>query len=54
MLKQSKVQIGVDSNLLLKSYIETNVAPGTTMQISAEMMQAQNHYKFGIGLVLGG
>lgn len=53
MLKQSKLCMGVDSNLLLKSYLETSLNPGTQLQISAEMMQAANHYKFGFGIVMG-
>ena len=54
MLKQSKVTVGVDSNLLFKTMVETTVAPGTQLQLCAEMMQAKDHYRFGYGITLGG
>jgi hypothetical protein len=53
MLKQSKIHIGVDSNLLLKSYLETSLSPNTQLQLCAEMMQANNHYRFGFGILMG-
>jgi hypothetical protein len=49
-LKQSKLHMSLDSTMLLKSYLETQVGPGVTMQFCAEMRQAQDHYKFGYGL----
>jgi hypothetical protein len=52
MLKQSKLHMGIDSNLLLKSYLETNLNPTTQLQLCAEVMQAANHYKFGVGIVM--
>ena len=52
MLKQSKLHMGIDSNLLLKSYLETSLNPTTQLQLSAEVMQAANHFKFGIGIVM--
>ena len=52
-LKQSKLHMSVDSNLLLKSSLESTLAPGVTMQFAAEMMQAKEHYKFGYGIVMG-
>ena len=52
MLKQSKLHMGIDSNLLLKSYLETSISPSTQLQFGAEMMQASNHYRFGFGIVL--
>jgi hypothetical protein len=49
-LKQSKLQMSIDSNMLLKSYLETQVGAGVTMQFCAEMLQSKDHYKFGYGL----
>jgi len=54
ILKQSKVTLGVDSNLLFKTMLETTIAPGTQLQLCAEMMQAKDHYRFGYGITLGG
>lgn len=53
MLKQAKLHVGIDSNLLLKSYLESSLNAGTQMQLAAEMQQASNHYKFGFGIVMG-
>lgn len=52
-LKQSKLQMGVDSNLLIKSSMETALAPGVTLQFSAEMNQLKEHYRFGYGIAMG-
>ena len=52
MLKQSKIHMGIDSNLLLKSYLETSISPTTQLQFGAEMLQHANHYRFGFGIVL--
>lgn len=54
ILKQSKVNLSVDSNLFLKSMIETTLAPGTSLQFSAEMLHAKDHYRFGYGITMGG
>ena len=53
-LKQSKLHMGIDSNLLLKSYIETNATPTTQLQFSAEICQPKNYYRFGVGICLQG
>lgn len=52
-LKQSKIHVGVDSNLLIKSTVDSTVSPGVTLQFAAEMMQAKGHYKFGYGIMMG-
>ena len=52
-LKQSKIQMTIDSNMLIKSHLETTIAPGVTMQFCAEMCQGQNVYKFGYGIAMG-
>jgi len=52
MLKQSKLHMSVDSNLLLKSTLETNVAPGMMLQFCAEAAQLKNSYKYGFGIVM--
>jgi hypothetical protein len=53
MLKQSKLHFGVNSDLLLRSYLETSLSQSAQFQLSAEMMQASNHYRFGFGLLMG-
>jgi hypothetical protein len=52
-LKQSKIQMTIDSAMLLKSSLETTIAPGITMQICGEMRQDKDHYRFGYGIVMG-
>ena len=52
ILKQSKLHMGIDSNLLLKSYLETTTTPNTQLQFSAETNQLKNHYKFGFGICM--
>jgi hypothetical protein len=52
-MKQSKLHLSVDSNLLIKSSLETTISPGVSMQLCAEMQQAGGHYKFGTGITLG-
>ena len=49
-LKQSKLHMSMDSNMLLKSYLETQVGGGVTLQFCAEMKQSAEHFRFGYGL----
>jgi mitochondrial import receptor subunit TOM40 len=51
--KQSKLSMSIDSNLELKSTVETTVAPGVQMQFSAEMAHMKNQYRFGYGIIMG-
>ena len=53
MLKQSKLHMSVDSNLQLKSMVETAIAPGVQMQLCADMVQHKGAYKFGFGVLMG-
>lgn len=53
ILKQSKINLAIDSDLMIKSSMETAVAPGMTMQLAAELQHFSNHYRFGYGLVIG-
>ena len=52
MLKQSKLHMSVDSNLLLKSTVDTTVAPGMALQFCAELAHLKNAYKYGFGIVM--
>jgi hypothetical protein len=52
-LKQSKISFSVDSTLVIKSTVESNLSPGVQFQLSAEMAQAKEHYRFGYGLIMG-
>ncbi|KAJ1396818.1 eukaryotic porin-domain-containing protein [Ochromonadaceae sp. CCMP2298] len=54
MLKQSKIHMGIDSNLVLKSYLEAELSPKVTLQMCAEMQQATNHYRVGAEIRVGG
>ncbi len=54
ILKQSKLNFSVDSNLFLKSMLETTITPGTSLQFSAEILHAKDHYRFGYGITMGG
>jgi hypothetical protein len=53
MLKQSKLHMSIDSNMQIKSMVETAIAPGVQMQLCAEMQQQQAVYKFGFGVLMG-
>ena len=52
-LKQSKIQMTIDSTMLIKSHLETTIAPGVAMQLCAEMRQDKDIYKFGYGIAMG-
>mmetsp|Transcript_101821 Transcript_101821/g.199711 ORF Transcript_101821/g.199711 Transcript_101821/m.199711 type:complete len:331 (+) Transcript_101821:90-1082(+) len=52
-LKQAKLQLGLDSSLVVRSQLDTTLMPGTQMQLCAEMQQAANVYRFGFGIVMG-
>lgn len=52
ILKQSKLQMSVDSNLQIKSLVDTNIGPGMQLQFAAEVNQPANSYRFGYGLIL--
>jgi hypothetical protein len=54
LLKQSKLNFSVDSNFFIKSLLETTLSPGTSLQFSAEVMHAKDHYRFGYGITMGG
>ncbi len=54
ILKQSKINMGVDSDLSIKSSVETSIAPGVQLNITAEIPQLkQDASKFGIALLMG-
>lgn len=53
MLKQSSLNFGVDSNLLIKSMLNAEIQPGISMQMSGEVQHAAGHYRFGYGLTMG-
>lgn len=52
-LKQSKLHMSLDSNMLVRSSLETSLTPGMQMQFAAEVLQSKNHYRFGFGIVMG-
>lgn len=52
-LKQSKIGFTIDSSAMIKSTLESTLSPGVQFQLSAEMMQAKDHYRFGYGLIMG-
>ncbi len=52
-LKQSRIQMSVDSDLVIKSFLETQINPGLNMQLCSEMHHATESYKFGFGVNFG-
>ena len=53
MLKQSKLHMSIDSQLQLKSMVETTIAPGVQLQMCADVNQGKSFYKFGFGIRMG-
>lgn len=53
VLKQSTLNFGVDSNLLIKSMLNSEIQPGIALQMCGEVQQAGGHYRFGFGLTMG-
>ncbi len=53
ILKQSKLHMGIDSNLFVRSNLETALSAGVTLQFSAELNQLKDHYRFGYGIAMG-
>lgn len=49
-LKQSKLQMSIDTNLIIKSQLTTQIVPSVNLQLSAEMSQFKEHYRFGYGI----
>lgn len=50
IMKQSKLHMSIDSNLLVKSALESTVYPGLSINLAAEMAQSKDHYRFGYGV----
>jgi len=50
ILKQSKLNFSLDSDLVVRSAIETGIAPTMTLQFAAEMHPLKEQYRFGYGL----
>ena len=53
MYKQGRLQMSVDSNLTIKSALDTNVSPGMNLQLVAELSQLNQQAKFGTFLMMG-
>ena len=54
ILKQSKLTMGVDSDLVMRTTVESNIAQGVQLSISAEIPQLQqDQCKFGYALLMG-
>ena len=53
ILKQSRLSMSVDSNVALKSLLETTIAPGVQLQFGADVSQLQGQYRFGYGIMMG-
>mmetsp|Transcript_7928 Transcript_7928/g.7081 ORF Transcript_7928/g.7081 Transcript_7928/m.7081 type:complete len:318 (+) Transcript_7928:43-996(+) len=52
-LKQSKIHMSIDTDLLIKSTVETSLGSGVTLQLAAQSSTINNQYKFGFGIVMG-
>lgn len=53
ILKQSKLSMSIDSNLHIRSCVETALGPGMQLQFSGEFNQPAGVYRFGYGLYIG-
>jgi hypothetical protein len=49
-LKQSKVHFSIDSDLMIKSAVDINIGPGSQLQLSSEVQQVTDTYRFGFGV----
>lgn len=52
-LKQGKLHLSIDSNLTVKSSLETSLSPGVNLLGSAEVSTIADVYRFGYGLSMG-
>lgn len=53
MYKQGRLHMSVDSNLTIKSALDTNISPGMNLQLVAELSQLNQQAKFGTFLMMG-
>jgi hypothetical protein len=53
ILKQSKLNMSIDSNLQLKSVVEATILPGFQLQFCADVAQTKEIYRFGFGVLIG-
>ena len=51
--KQGKLHFSVDSNLTIKSSLDTNISPGFNLQMCAEAAELNTQFKLGSGLQIG-
>ena len=52
-LKQSKLQMSVDSSLNIKSVVDTSVGKGFAFTLAAEVCAISDIYRFGYSISLG-
>jgi hypothetical protein len=52
-LKQSKIQMSVDSTFTIKSTLETTVSPGVQLSLAAQVSQLTDQYHFGTSISMG-
>lgn len=53
ILKQSRLNMSLDSSLGVKSVLETTVVPGVNIQLCSDVNQIKDQYRFGFGIVFG-
>ena len=51
--KQSTLKLSINSDMVLKSTLRNQISPGMEFNLSAEMLQSKNHFKFGYSLIMG-
>jgi hypothetical protein len=50
LLKQGKLHFSIDSNLAVKSSVDTNIADGVNLQLCAETSNFNNNIKLGVAI----
>lgn len=53
MYKQGRIHMSLDSNLTVRSSLDTNVSPGMNLQLVTELSQLNQQAKFGTSLMMG-
>lgn len=52
ILKQSRIQLSLDSDITWRTLLETTVTPMVSLQLSAEVAQLSESYRYGFGITV--
>ena len=53
ILKQSRLQMSIDSNIQVRSVVEVNTGQGFQLQFSGDFGHLSGTARFGVGLMVG-